>query len=227
MTSAGDVVDGVVSEVTPVGLIAEHNGTRFLIATHELSWDAISDPSTFAPVGGSVRFLVVRDIKDNPNALNTGSCRRACTKPNLWTPKSLQDLQLVDLFVDQLSKLDGDRFRSFIATQPSDFTFHALFELSCRGLSAVACTSASTLLDLNIPCPISCVNIVRDIAMSNWNVSLEQLPWYAVRQFGIDTVRESVAAVRQEALTQEQWVLLDTILYWAPLWKPTPEPPVA
>ena len=227
MISAGDVIDGVVTELTPLGLIAQYDGIRFMIWTRELSWDPISEPSSFASVGCSIRFLVVHDIKDDPQALNMGSCRRASTKPNQWTPKSQRELQLVDLFVEQIAKLDRNGFRNFVASQPSDLAFHALFELSCRGLGAEACTSVEALLTLNIPCPILCVDIVRDIAMSTWNVSLEQLPWYAVKQFGLDNVRESVAAVRHESLTQEQWVLLDTISYWAPLLKANREPPIA
>jgi hypothetical protein len=227
MTSAGDVLDGVVCEVTPIGLIVQHDGLRFLIATHDLSWDSVSDASDFASVGDPIRFLVVRDLKENSDALNTGSRRRAYTKPNQWKPKSREQLQLVDTFAAQLKQLDYPSFRTLVESHQAELAFHALFELSTRGLGAEACTSANVLLDLNINCPISCVEIVRDIAMSTWNVSLEQLPWYAVKQFGLQHVRDCVATIRQESLTQDQWVLLDTIEYWAPLANLTPDPPVA
>ena len=65
---------------------------------------------------------------------------------------------------------------------------------------------------------MQCVDVVRDIAMSSWNVSLEQLPYYVTQHFGLDTTVDSVDFVRQESLTQGQWVLLDTIVYWARIW---------
>ena len=101
---------------------------------------------------------------------------------------------------------------------PDDILFHSLFALaSDTQLNAPALDAAMILLGLNPKCPLHCVEVVWDIATSDWFISIEELPWYVVQQFGLPHVLEAVKQVRAEPLTDRQFKVLDTIEYWARL----------
>ena len=59
--------------------------------------------------------------------------------------------------------------------------------------------------------------MVRNIATSDWFISIEELPWYVVKQFGLTEVLDAVADVRSEPLSEIQLAYLRTIEYWVKL----------
>ena len=101
---------------------------------------------------------------------------------------------------------------------PDSTLFDSLFALaSDTQTNAPALDAATFLLELNPKCPIKCVDVVRNIATSDWFISIEELPWYVVKQFGLTEVLDAVADVRSEPLSEIQLAYLRTIEYWVKL----------
>jgi hypothetical protein len=51
-------------------------------------------------------------------------------------------------------------------------------------------------------------------SLRNWNVSVEELPWYLAKECGIENVREEVKLLLAESLDQTSKIRADTYLYW-------------
>jgi hypothetical protein len=51
--------------------------------------------------------------------------------------------------------------------------------------------------------------------LPNWDISIEEVPWYLAGQFGEATFRQAIEDLNREALDHRQRVSLDTVLYWA------------
>ena len=101
---------------------------------------------------------------------------------------------------------------------PDNTLFDSPFALaSDKQTNAPALDAARILLELNPQCPIPCVDVIRNIVHSDWFISLEELPWYVVQQFGRETVHQSIKQVRSESLTADESSVLRTIAYWTGL----------
>lgn len=59
-------------------------------------------------------------------------------------------------------------------------------------------------------------NIREDIrrSLQNWNVSVEELPWYFAEVKGIETVRDEVKSLLKESLDGVEIRKANTFLYW-------------
>ena len=68
-------------------------------------------------------------------------------------------------------------------------------------------------------CPISCREACRLVSRSNWNVSIEEVPWYLVSCFGTDAVFQSVSELEQESDVQEAQATVEA--YWSAVSSPT------
>ncbi len=75
--------------------------------------------------------------------------------------------------------------------------------------------AGNLLFDLNPTCQISCEEAVRAMLSPGWDISLEEVPWYLYKQFGIAPIHEAVERIRPEPLSNEERVRLDTVKYWA------------
>ena len=101
---------------------------------------------------------------------------------------------------------------------PDSTRFDSLFALaSDTQTNAPALDAATFLLELNPKCPLKCVDVVRNIATSDWFISIEELPWYVVKQFGLTEVLDAVADVRSEPLSEIQLAYLRRTEYWVKL----------
>ena len=62
---------------------------------------------------------------------------------------------------------------------------------------------------------LTCSEILKKIASSNWNLSERSLPFYLISQFGKwNTLEEIEIILNQSTLSKEQTVLIETIRYW-------------
>jgi hypothetical protein len=61
-------------------------------------------------------------------------------------------------------------------------------------------------------------NLREDIrsSLKNWNVSVEELPWYFAEIMGIDRVRDEVNSILRETLDEISRKKAQTYLYWLP-----------
>ena len=83
----------------------------------------------------------------------------------------------------------------------TDTVFEVLFPLACA--SRGGHFYAHILLYLKVPCQLSCKEAVRRLSQSEWDVSLEEVPWYLVDRFGAEAVYQSVNELEQEDEIQE------------------------
>jgi hypothetical protein len=50
--------------------------------------------------------------------------------------------------------------------------------------------------------------------LTDWDVSIKEVPFYLAEQFGVPHVRAAVAELRNSHTDMNQTTLLDTIEYW-------------
>jgi hypothetical protein len=91
--------------------------------------------------------------------------------------------------------------------------FDALFPFAAHSERHGPAAGAAWLLaHLNPTCPITCREAIQEM-LCDWCVSIEEVPFYLARQFGVATVRATVADLRATN-TEEAQVTLDSIAYW-------------
>lgn len=93
-------------------------------------------------------------------------------------------------------------------------TFHTLFHWAAHSQDAGPAAPAALLLHkLNPPCPIPCETGLREL-LTDWDVSVEEVPFYFAEQFGVAHVQKVVAEIRSSPPTACDLSRLDTIEYW-------------
>jgi hypothetical protein len=96
-----------------------------------------------------------------------------------------------------------------------DDLFRLLFPLATSGQweCPMAFSAALLLHEIKPACPISCKEALRGL-FGNWDVSIEEVPWYLRDVFGRQRVLEVVQEMLHEPLTDQQKSRLRTIGYW-------------
>jgi hypothetical protein len=103
-----------------------------------------------------------------------------------------------------------------LAAVPGSVLFDALFPVAVREqgqASGPVAMSAYVLHALNPPCPFSVDDAVAAL-LPSWDISIEEVPWYLVKQFGREPVIESVERLRARETDQTALTRLKTIKYW-------------
>ncbi len=77
--------------------------------------------------------------------------------------------------------------------------------------------SAYTLYNLDPPCAIAAEDAIQMLIGNEWDISIEEVPWYLTNQFGYECVKRCVQALQCTMTGDEVCVRLRTILYWAAL----------
>jgi hypothetical protein len=96
----------------------------------------------------------------------------------------------------------------------SSAVFEAIFPVAAAAQSKGPAYRAACLLFVLKPgCPIPCKEAIRAL-LPDWDISIEEVPWYLALWFGRETMREAVAELGKEPLDQEQRVRLNTVQYW-------------
>jgi hypothetical protein len=82
--------------------------------------------------------------------------------------------------------------------------------------------AGSLLLRLRPPCPLSPYEVIRN-ALTGWEVSVEELPWYLAIACGEDAVWEALQTLDAEPLDERERNALHTFRYWLlPGWRDNP-----
>ncbi len=79
--------------------------------------------------------------------------------------------------------------------------FGVLFPLACgrfNPFEGPTVLSAHLLLQLKPLCPVSCTAAIRRISRSEWDLSLEEVPWYVADQFGTEEVYQGLDALEAD-----------------------------
>ena len=96
------------------------------------------------------------------------------------------------------------------ADAPQHFATVFAHAIEQQAIGAAVYDAAKLLHDANLTCRISCEEAI--IAMlPNWDVSIEEVPWYLKNQFGKDRVSEGVERVRKRVSSDQEQRKLDTI----------------
>jgi hypothetical protein len=51
--------------------------------------------------------------------------------------------------------------------------------------------------------------------LKGWDVSLEEVPFYVYKQFGIVPIQEAINQLSTEVLQNQERIRLNTVRYWA------------
>jgi hypothetical protein len=93
-------------------------------------------------------------------------------------------------------------------------TFHILFQFAAHSQDHGPAGPAAWLLrHVNPLCPITCRAAVHEM-LRDWDVSIEEVPFYLAEQFGVAAVRAAVEEHRTVSTDRTSATLLGTIEYW-------------
>jgi hypothetical protein len=103
-----------------------------------------------------------------------------------------------------------------LSTVSSEVIFRTLFPIAIRAQGAKSgpvAMSAYILDALNPPCPLQVDDAVASL-LSEWDISIQEVPWYLVKQFGADQILGSVERLSGKYADNAALVRLRTIRYW-------------
>jgi hypothetical protein len=106
----------------------------------------------------------------------------------------------------------GEKLRAL----PDEQQFRILFPIAVKSQNHgnFPVLAAATLLHrLSPECPISCEDAVQAL-LPEWDISIEQVPFYLAARFGPTRVLQAVASLEQKVTEKTQKVNLDTVSYW-------------
>ena len=112
--------------------------------------------------------------------------------------------------------------------------FNVLFPLACsrfEPMSGMPAFAAHLLFYMKPACPISCTDAIRRVSQSEWDLSLEEVPWYLADFFGHSAIYQSLTILETEDSIKEVkekqavWDAshshLRTFVEWKDVWKET------
>jgi hypothetical protein len=101
---------------------------------------------------------------------------------------------------------------------PDELVFGAFFPIAVRTqLHGPALGAASVLFVVRPACPIPCQEAIRAM-LDDWDISIEEVPWYIADCFGKDTTLNTIDELNQKDLTRKQRASLSTVRYWADIY---------
>ena len=108
------------------------------------------------------------------------------------------------------------RLRERLRQLPGEQQFQVLFPIAVRSqyVGDFPVLDAALLLEeLRPECPISCEDAVRALLLE-WDISIEQVPFYLAVRFGPARVHQAIANLQPEVTEKNRKVNLDTVSYW-------------
>jgi len=133
------------------------------------------------------------------------------------------ELEIEAIFSKNLNYHDFDTAIAFIQKLITEDNQLEIFKIlwnksiSAQYQNKYVYLSALTLYKSNMNCPLSLKSSIHQIIESEWDISIEEVPWYLVNQFS----KEAIIALLKEIdfKTQDQKIKLQTIAYWVKLSK--------
>jgi len=97
--------------------------------------------------------------------------------------------------------------------------FDILFAVAVKPQwEAPSYTAALLLRELSPACPLDCEDAVRAL-LSDWDVSIEEVPFYLAARFGPARVRQAVAELSRGVTDRSKKTNLETVLYWVNIYE--------
>ncbi len=77
--------------------------------------------------------------------------------------------------------------------------------------------SAYVIHAINPPCPLTASEVLSEMVKQEWDISIEEIPWYLANQFGADKVLACVADALDNQADDSARTRLETVRYWVGL----------
>ena len=71
---------------------------------------------------------------------------------------------------------------------------------------------------MNPPCPMGCAEAVACL-LPDWDISIEEVPWYLVAQYGRASVIAAAKELSERCASDLERTRLSTVVYWVGLAK--------
>jgi hypothetical protein len=105
--------------------------------------------------------------------------------------------------------------------EDSSLVFQSLFSFAAHSQRLGPAAGAAWLLHRVSPkCPIPCRDAIREM-LTDWDVSIEELPFYLADQFGTQQVLTTVDELELSITDKTQLTMLSVIRYWINCYRKT------
>lgn len=92
--------------------------------------------------------------------------------------------------------------------------FEILFPVAVKAQHhAPSCPASELLCELSPACPLSCEDAIRAL-LPEWDVSIEEVPFYIAARFGVARVRIAIDRLTSEVGGDSEKQRLETVAYW-------------
>ena len=115
--------------------------------------------------------------------------------------KAVEENRVRDL-VSELSNMDETELFNGLYPIAIDAQWH--------GPSVAA---AWMLVALEPTCPLTCEEAIRAM-LPDWDVSIEEVPFYLTTQFGKQGILKTIQSLREQITSEEAIVVLRTVEHW-------------
>lgn len=98
--------------------------------------------------------------------------------------------------------------------------FDTLFPVSIRqqgNTSGPVAFSAYMIHALNPPCPLTPVAALAEMLQHEWDISIEEVPWYLANQFGADEIQKCITDALDHQTDESDRTRLRAVRYWVGL----------
>jgi hypothetical protein len=89
----------------------------------------------------------------------------------------------------------------------------SFYSQSIARIADPAAPAALLLRRVNPKCPISCRDAIQEM-LTDWDVSIEEVPFYLAEQFGVPKVLATLDEIGSTVSDETQTTLLGTVRYW-------------
>ncbi len=109
--------------------------------------------------------------------------------------------------------------QAFASVDPR-LLFDTLFPISIRrqgDANGPVAFSAYVIHAINPPCPLTPSAVISQMLQHEWDISIEEVPWYLANQFGADEMHECISEKLNQETDETARTRLTTIRYWVDL----------
>jgi hypothetical protein len=136
------------------------------------------------------------------------------TRGDLVTQEAIQTIQRELLVAHKMGE-----FCEWLAAFPESIICEALLPIAAQRqrVGVGVLQAAQTLFILFPRCPWTCQEAVR-MLLDEWDISLEEVPWYLASVFPEDELLEMLRRLKAEPMSQTQAARLGAVRYWVDIY---------
>jgi hypothetical protein len=121
----------------------------------------------------------------------------------------------VDELGRQLARCEGaELFEALFPVAVDNRLARAAGQFGAEPWEHLSFRAGKLLVDLDPPCPVSCAEALRMVTDGDWDLSLKEVPFYLISQFGKLQLGQTVRKLLEGASDAQEKLALETIAYW-------------